>query len=327
MPQFLGSDHCPVRARFNLLSEARYRADKQSDGADARVLHAGEWPEHPLECSCFYEELAAKQEKLAKYFFVTGGSNMAARTGVASGGAVNGVGRESTDDIERENLSMAVGSSGGEDTGSRQMISTMLARDSQDGGRRVLRGKRTVSEERSRCRKEKQGHRNIGFSKARQSKLTFAPSSNRTLSRDSAEPRALPSRHIRDDKKCESELAPGMHSGSSDVADSTKPEREPDIVDGGSDSRSQSVSADAWRAIFGRNKSTPPCEHGEPSIQRTVLKPGQNNNRRFYTCARSAGNWPIDRNARCNFFQWRLDGVKGYKDRPVETDAKRQRRF
>ncbi|CAN0540869.1 unnamed protein product, partial [Ectocarpus sp. 12 AP-2014] len=48
MPDFLGSDHCPVRARF--------------------ARSASEWPEHPPECSCFYPELTAKQEKLAKYF-------------------------------------------------------------------------------------------------------------------------------------------------------------------------------------------------------------------------------------------------------------------
>lgn len=94
---------------------------------------------------------------------------------------------------------------------------------------------------------------------------------------------------------------------------------------GGSGSRHD--SAEAWKAFFGQKKATPPCEHGEPSIQRTVLKQGVNHNRRFYTCARSAGNWPSDQNARCNFFQWRLDGVRGYKDRPPREDSwKKQRR-
>lgn len=94
---------------------------------------------------------------------------------------------------------------------------------------------------------------------------------------------------------------------------------------GGSSNREK--SAEAWKALFGQKKATPPCEHGEPSIQRTVLKQGANHNRRFYTCARSAGNWPSDRNARCNFFQWRLDGVRGYKDRPSREDSgKRHRR-
>ncbi|CAM9930318.1 unnamed protein product, partial [Ectocarpus sp. 12 AP-2014] len=77
MPDFLGSDHCPVRSRFAFPLAAALAMDAPGESAGdgiARSRSTSEWPEHPPECSCFYPELTAKQEKLAKYF-VAGGQN------------------------------------------------------------------------------------------------------------------------------------------------------------------------------------------------------------------------------------------------------------
>lgn len=84
MPEFLGSDHCPVKARFalpvvpfrdqrGLAPNAAARSsvrdgDRRGDGVGSRLLE--EWPEHPPECSCFYVEVKGKQEKLAKFLVV-----------------------------------------------------------------------------------------------------------------------------------------------------------------------------------------------------------------------------------------------------------------
>ncbi|XP_065350018.1 DNA-(apurinic or apyrimidinic site) endonuclease 2-like isoform X2 [Cloeon dipterum] len=62
--------------------------------------------------------------------------------------------------------------------------------------------------------------------------------------------------------------------------------------------------ADAWRAMLSGPRPPPLCSgHKEPSVQRTVKKPGPNFNRLFYACARGEGH-KDNPESRCNFFQW-----------------------
>lgn len=290
--------------------------ERKNGGGKAASSIAGdvcEWPEHPPACSCFYGELAGEQEKLAKYF-LTGVPKQAQSVNSEGGG--NGKGR---------------GVEGGGTQGNKVGAS---------GGRLGNRGVRG---------------RGVGSSGTRQSKLTFGCAATRATSTADSEERAAgvyaktrkpehdaargmcidddrgPSVTAFAPRTVQSSAIVGGHlrSGSEGRGNGVRPV--PGAAKGGAETglhgSSRSGSAEAWKALFGRKKTTPPCEHGEPSIQRTVLKPGPNHNRRFYTCARSAGNWPLDRNARCNFFQWRLDGVRGYKDRPPrDENAKKQRR-
>lgn len=279
MPQFLGSDHCPVHAKFVVSTAVNSSFNAPNGAANRGVLdfRANEWPEHPPECSCFYRELAARQEKLAKYFTTKNPGEF--------GKGAKGVGV----------------------TRARSFVSVY---------QQETRSKRSISEEPARN------------NRTRQSKLKFVSASTRALLEDSAKHRSFPTGHVGGVRGRQSGQPQVFHSKSDHDAGAMNSNRDSASADACSGSNSKEASAEAWKTIFGKSKSTPHCAHGEPSIERTVLKPGQNYNRRFYTCARSAGNWPMDRNARCNFFQWRMDGVKGYKSRPqTDTDAKRQRRL
>lgn len=320
MPQFLGSDHCPVHAKFVVSTAVRSRVDAPNGATNRGVLdyRANEWPEHPPECSCFYRELAARQEKLVKYF-TTINSDSGTRADLGGEGAASEVGVKAVKGgDERGEGSMGVEGIGDKGEGSRHNFSVGLtrARSCVSVDRQETRNKRSIREELARN------------NKTRQSKLKFVSASTRAVSEDSSKHRSFPMGHDEGVRGRQGGQPQVFGSKSDRDAGSMHSKRETNSADASSGFHSKGASAEAWKAIFGRSKSTPPCAHGEPSIERTVLKPGQNYNRRFYTCARSAGNWPIDRNARCNFFQWRLDGVKGYKGRPQsDADAKRQRRL
>ena len=149
-----------------------------------------------------------------------------------------------------------------------------------------------------------------------QAQAVISPASSRAV--NSSASAAEPSRNLDEAQRSDVPLdGSGEEAINSAFPDSA---RTVGRVEPRTGSSSNSKSAEAWKAFFGKKKSAPPCEHGEPSIQRTVLKAGPNQNRRFYTCARSAGNWPTDRNARCNFFQFRDDGVRGFIDRLPHHD-------
>lgn len=356
MPDILGSDHCPVRAKFVVRSPAGLEADVFTGTGDGGVLGgkhtksggAQEWPEHPPECSCFYRELTAKQEKLAKYF-VAGGS-------------------KTTENNEGENETL-----GDKVAGNRCISQTPFTVGSirveapvasNGGGRFGTQGRRVGAAAPASSSRGTKG-RAAGSRGGRQSKLIFAspapthfasgtlsggqggvaeinpgkdtrteierfpssaPPEHQTVHMGEDAEQALSSRDG-DERQRQGGSSVGGPNGASSGSNCGG--------DSGSASNAGGVgaglsggSAEAWKAIFREKKSAPTCQHGEPSIQRTVLKPGPNHNRRFYTCARSAGNWPSDRNARCSFFEWRLDGVRGYKVRPPPRDAnaKKQRR-
>ena len=71
--------------------------------------------------------------------------------------------------------------------------------------------------------------------------------------------------------------------------------------------KSQKVSQ-AWKEIMStgarKTKTTPFCKgHNEPCVSRTVKKPGDNQGKKFFACARGVGRVD-DPNAQCNFFVW-----------------------
>lgn len=363
MPDFLGSDHCPVRATFHvpLLAGGQPKSvaggvhEFSGKGREA-LGDEREWPEHPPECSCFYHELTVKQEKLAKYF-AAGGSRL-----------------DPAEDSQEEETSSSTGSgrtapcffsvgAGGADVQSAKVPSFAVMAGSRCAERFGLQGRRGGAAGReTNSRSGVRARGGVASSGARQSKLTFgsvgsAARSARTTAtetettagvvtanRKTAHDRVV--RGLRTDSgqvpslptASEPHVVVQTRTGVSDGSQEDGMPPEGDRMSAGGKACSgegetavpgnlKGGSVEAWKALFGRPKSTPPCEHGEPSIQRTVLKAGPNHNRRFYTCARSAGNWPTDRNARCSFFQWRLDGVRGYMDRPPRTASdKRQRR-
>lgn len=336
-PDFLGSDHCPVSATFVLpcspagAREASAPGARGRQGEGARSDDGGSagWPEHPPECSCFYPEVQGTQEKLAK-FFVAGGDKHGGAVGAGASGARS--------DARARRVpwkgSAGLGRAWATEGESPASVDTPGVASGDDGRKRPPAGTKRM----------------------RQSKLAFAPTTRRdSQSRDVRQPTEPGEPKDRSDQGVLSrgparivsqEHLPGnpcaavqqglpRDIGTESVGNELRnAERMPGTREcGGSvgevrDGGGGSGSAEAWKALFGRKKSAPTCEHGEPSIQRTVVKQGANYNRRFYTCARPAGNWPTDRNARCNFFQWRLDGVRGYKDRPSRGDenAKRARR-
>ena len=403
MPDFLGSDHCPVRARFVVPLPPRSTpppAGAPSDGGQESGggggSREGEWPEHPPECSCFYQELTAKQEKLAKYFVAGGGQTQAPGgdaeqqgVWVVGGGSVKESGGGGGSDRKREDMLPAAG--GGGERGAGPLKWTLSGATSTGGSNGgggaswMVRGqkaggvRRTLSSASARSA----AARRAGSGGSRQSKLQFGAAASsavaggdggtgggaETIAKGGPAARAS-SRVDHARGSASSGAGGGAAAGASPARESRTAieganPRSNDFVQGhggtappgqrtaevgniisssnsSGSSRSSEVDADraaarsggggpsggsggsaeAWKALFGgQKKSAPPCEHGEPSIQRTVLKPGPNYNRRFYTCARSAGSWPTDRNARCNFFQWRRDGVRGYKDRPSRDEG------
>ncbi|CAN0072066.1 unnamed protein product [Ectocarpus fasciculatus] len=365
MPDFVGSDHCPVRARFAFPLAAGLVADAPVEnevGDIATSRSASDWPEHPPECSCFYPELMAKQEKLAKYF-VAGGQKQESSVGSKGKGAVgrlirggNGVTRPAAGSVAAFMRVLPGTSATGKDGAS-------------VAGNLMMRGKKVGLAGRTSSTSSSGGgsstSRRLGSGASRQSKLAFGPAASGSVStsagavsreattggsgagsgairraegtvslrtcseRGDAGGGGVPRSTVQASGGGHGAAGAGGGSGSVSTivsSRSSNPGGEEGGVEtgpgegpsGGGGSRD---SAEAWKAIFGRKKSAPTCEHGEPSIQRTVLKPGPNHNRRFYTCARSAGNWPTDRNARCTFFQWRRDGVRGYKDKPPHAEG------
>ncbi|CAN0052647.1 unnamed protein product, partial [Phaeothamnion confervicola] len=76
--------------------------------------------------------------------------------------------------------------------------------------------------------------------------------------------------------------------------------------------QSAPTAARGWQALM-QPAATPLCDHREETVERVVKKAGPNQGRHFFVCKRSAGNWPQDRNARCDFFQWSTKGVQGFK--------------
>lgn len=352
MPEFMGSDHCPVRAIFTVPSATDSHIHPlygKEGGGDSPAGNAGctgrEWPVHPPECSCFYKELTAKQEKLAKYFVATDSRATL---------PVN----ERCIDVPDAQDDVAEGD------GTKQTPSPTAfrvepgRRENSSTGAQIHSGKmerrQTVNTTKTSAKRRR------GGSPSRQSKLTFGTamsirSSRNTTSVEIANSCAeitrlensSPGGLNADDERGQSAgvtESTSAHSSTS-VEECMQHEGHRQVIGsapvqttassiGRKDSCSSDAgemkvtscrspsdgSAQAWKAIFGQKKAMPPCDHGEASIERTVLKPGANYNRRFYTCARSAGNWPTDRNARCNFFQWRLDGVRGYKVRPPRDE-------
>ena len=65
-------------------------------------------------------------------------------------------------------------------------------------------------------------------------------------------------------------------------------------------------SSASWGQLLTGPVPPPQCAHGEPTVERTVLKPGMNLGKKFYVCRRPAG-LKTDPNARCNFFMWASD--------------------
>lgn len=363
MPDFFGSDHCPVRATFSVpllaegqtscVADGEYGCGGKFEGAfgDAR-----EWPEHPPECSCFYRELMGKQEKLGKYFFAAGSSRQDP--------AEDSQGEETSSSTESGRTNPVFFSVGrGSDVRSTKIASRGGISDSRGADSLGVQGRRGGAAGRLANSRSGVRGRGVASGGARQSKLTFAsvgsasPSvstagkgTDTTAGGTAANGKAAGDHVVRglrsdDGQQPSLSTTSDPHIVQSDTIKSVGDGSQEDGMppEGGGVStgvgacsgegepavlgNKKGDSAEAWKALFRNKKSAPPCEHGEPSIQRTVLKAGPNHSRRFYTCARSAGNWPIDRNARCNFFQWRLDGVRGYKDRPpLKANDKRQRR-
>ncbi|CAM9845301.1 unnamed protein product [Scytosiphon promiscuus] len=275
MPEFLGSDHCPVRAT---------RDDEGERGLGPAGMPERKWPEHPPGCSCFYRELTAKQETLARYF-MSGGQSKEPPVGI--GARRKGGSRQSK--LTFGTAAVKVRGDGGG--------ATLGAGPDPTGAKRIAGDAAGAS---LRSEQGQGGDGDVGSGDS-----GGGGSATRVGAIDSC---SNPSRRSCDDG---TPSGGGVENKSGNTDNS-----------GGGTGGGEGVgSAEAWKTIFGQKKSAPPCEHGEPSIQRTVLKPGPNYNRRFYTCARSAGNWPTDRNARCNFFQWRRDGVRGYKDRPPRDES------
>eukprot|EP00903_Cladosiphon_okamuranus_P007554 g7328.t1 len=404
MPDFLGSDHCPVRARFVVpLSPGSTSAGgAPAEGGRGRGIGCGGedgWLEHPPGCSCFYQELTAKQEKLAKYFVAaakkqTPGGDAEEQRGAR--GVVGGLLGESDAGSHRRRgatLPAAVGGESGAGLSMRTLSGATLTGRSNGGGgganwmvREQKAGgvRRTLSSSGSGSSARGATIRRADSGRPRQSKLRFGAAASTTIAGAGAgrgggsggksvegapaerassriddvrghapsevtaaaaaaqEPRtstgakyhshppSAGSTQGRGDDvpagATTTEVDRSIDSNSNSISNNS---RRGESDEGGAEARScggssggSGGSAEAWKALFGgQKKSAPPCEHGEPSIQRTVLKPGPNYNRRFYTCARSAGSWPTDRNARCNFFQWRRDGVRGYKDRPSRGES------
>jgi AP endonuclease 2 len=63
-------------------------------------------------------------------------------------------------------------------------------------------------------------------------------------------------------------------------------------------------TADAWKQLLSGPPAAPLCRHREPCKLKSVKKSGENKGRTFYGCHRPAGDWPKDKSANCNFFQW-----------------------
>ena len=378
MPDFLGSDHCPVRAKFVLPVPPGGPGGKYKPSVDSGEIADGtasvdemgggddrEWPEHPPECSCFYPELARKQAKLARYF-VASGSNRTLPD--YARGRENGVVGKTDAGIHGNNLAPC-SVNGRAGAVRRGTLLSQTNTGSKGPEPREMRGNSLAPAGRSSSYAAARG-RGIGSTSRLQGKLTFGSAATKSASMPTAKLRTVTPAAEAERKEAAGGVVRGFTtngeqgqaaissvsvSAVSSSANAAEPSgswdetqgsdipldgsgegagalpgtsRTVDRVDPGPGSSSNSESAEAWKALFGQKKIAPICEHGEPSIQRTVLKAGPNQHRRFYTCARSAGNWPTDRNARCNFFQFRDDGVRGFMERPPHDDSttKKQRR-
>ena len=76
------------------------------------------------------------------------------------------------------------------------------------------------------------------------------------------------------------------------------------LVESASDNNSSKKLSSDWQKVFKAPPKAPLCSgHKEPSVLRVVKKPGPNQNRKFYVCARPDGS-KHDPNARCNYFKW-----------------------
>ncbi|CAM9193706.1 unnamed protein product [Laminaria digitata] len=373
MPDFLGSDHCPVRAKFvvPLSPGEKDKSSVDSGGAgDGQTSVGGlggddhEWSEHPPECSCFYPELARKQAKLARYFIASGAN----QTPEGARGRDNGIVGENGAGSRGNNLTpCSVNDRAGKVQ--REAVLSQTRAGLKGPEPRGVRGNTLGPAGRSSSCAGARG-RGIGSTSRLQGKLTLGSPATRSATMPAAKLRTLTPATEAEGKEAAGGVVRGLttncgqgqaviSSASSRAGNSSASPAEPsgsrndtqgsgapldgsgeeantlpgsarteDRVKPNPGSSSNSKSAEAWKALFGQKKSAPLCEHGEPSIQRTVLKDGPNQNRRFYTCARSAGNWPTDRNARCKFFQFRYDGVRGFMERPPPDDSstKKQRR-
>ncbi|KAK9830303.1 hypothetical protein WJX72_010878 [[Myrmecia] bisecta] len=66
----------------------------------------------------------------------------------------------------------------------------------------------------------------------------------------------------------------------------------------------------------------PSCKgHKEPCVIRKVKKPGPNQGRLFYVCARPDGPPPI---GRCNHFEW--SGTREYRDKAAAPVSKKRKK-
>jgi len=68
--------------------------------------------------------------------------------------------------------------------------------------------------------------------------------------------------------------------------------------------KAMSSSARSWKDLM-KPKNVVMCWHKEPAVERVVKKPGPNKDRRFYVCTKPAGDYPKNKDARCDFFQWK----------------------
>lgn len=91
----------------------------------------------------------------------------------------------------------------------------------------------------------------------------------------------------------------------------TDPVNEAELEDFERQAEANSIANTEFKGIFNKPPPPPLCRgHSEPCKMMTVSKCGPNRGRKFYICARGAGD-KNDPNARCEHFEWRTGGKKG----------------
>eukprot|EP00953_Heterococcus_sp_UTEX-ZZ885_P017006 9550-Heterococcus_DN1.PRE.1 len=339
-PHVHGSDHCPVIAQLRIQQE-----QQQCDSSDsAAVTDANNdnttavstaVAPHPPQCSCFYPELGGNVGRLTSYFSVR---SAAANTdddigddadvsmtsevqrsdsfdpfGLACSSSSSSSG-DSSHNAATDTPHMQPHSSSSSSTTAMPQLNRSSSNNSSSGGVKVvskaIAAKSTVAAAAKPDKKR-------GLTQSKLSMFTIANKAQRTSPTavaNSSGSCTVQHTSATDISKQQQHAFFGSSSSSSNVNNCSS--------SSSSSSGSTGVAAaGAWKALLSRPQAPLCSGHQEPAVERTVLKSGPNQGRRFWCCTRGQGDWPTDKQARCEYFVWRGDGVLGYM---VDVKARQQ---
>ncbi|XP_070558542.1 DNA-(apurinic or apyrimidinic site) endonuclease 2-like isoform X1 [Ptychodera flava] len=271
MPDFQGSDHCPVKATLNCTIIAAKRC--------------------PSLCTKYMPEFAGKQQKLSAFFLPMSKKPATQEKAASSQSHVP------PEDKRTKETKLPVEKESSSGAGKQP-----LKRNSSNVKGGPVKKQKTTTDG-----KTKHAGKIFSFFQRKESTPKVAKPEGKYEDRQSCEPsekglsedsieKVCPANNTSSTSNDECSTSQNLDnsSGASRLSQSSAEECE---------ERKKSQAAQ-WKNVLRGPRPPPLCKgHQEPAVLRTVKKSGPNYGKQFYTCARPEGR-KTDKEARCDYFIW-----------------------